>query len=306
MAGTASRPDINTHDQMGHRAAGIDPHGSRPDPPRRARPESCRWDLNPGPRPYQGRALPTEPRQHGSDRMSRLSTRRPTFRLPAASSASPPRAGDGNRTHVACLEGRYSTIELHPRGTSSRSRVSNNGRWRVRGLAEDRFAGNVRFGLNSSSQKVRRRIGGAWVEQDSNLRRQCHQIYSLAPLATWVSTRFSDNPSRSRSSRPSRDPSAEGRGPTRQIRAGGESRTHNRRFTKPVLCRLSYASRYEAVKFPNIPTESAFASDFPAALENSTAEGGPARQNRPRRRAQSAGRARSTKSSRREATRVLS
>ncbi len=23
------------------------------------------------------------------------------------------RAGDGNRTHVACLEGRYSTIELH-------------------------------------------------------------------------------------------------------------------------------------------------------------------------------------------------
>ena len=25
------------------------------------------------------------------------------------------KAGDGNRTHVACLEGRYSTIELHPR-----------------------------------------------------------------------------------------------------------------------------------------------------------------------------------------------
>ena len=28
------------------------------------------------------------------------------------------------------------------------------------------------------------------MEQDSNLRRQCHQIYSLAPLATWVSTRY--------------------------------------------------------------------------------------------------------------------
>ncbi len=27
----------------------------------------------------------------------------------------PRKAGDGNRTHVACLEGRYSTIELHPR-----------------------------------------------------------------------------------------------------------------------------------------------------------------------------------------------
>jgi hypothetical protein len=29
-----------------------------------------------------------------------------------------------------------------------------------------------------------------WVEQDSNLRRHCHQIYSLAPLAAWVSTRI--------------------------------------------------------------------------------------------------------------------
>jgi hypothetical protein len=47
---------------------------------------------------------------------------------------------------------------------------------------------SVRCGLGSS--KDARRVGGAWVEQDSNLRRQCHQIYSLAPLATWVSTRF--------------------------------------------------------------------------------------------------------------------
>src|ERR1700758_3823336 len=71
------------------------------------RPKSCRWDLNPGPRPYQGRALPTEPRQ------------RPRW-LSAPSigpAAGPPasEAGDGNRTHVACLEGRYSTTELHPR-----------------------------------------------------------------------------------------------------------------------------------------------------------------------------------------------
>ena len=98
--------------------------------------------------------------------------------------------------------------------------------------------------------------GPAWVEQDSNLRRQCHQIYSLAPLATWVSTR-------SRIERP-RDrcvscvrarlvrPVATGR--RRSGRAGGESRTHNRRFTKPVLCRLSYASDHEAVKFPTIPS----------------------------------------------------
>src|SRR3954447_4790362 len=37
-------------------------------------------------------------------------------------------------------------------------------------------------------------------------------------------------------------------------RAGGESRTHHRRFTKPELCRLSYASNQETVKFPTIPS----------------------------------------------------
>src|SRR3954454_8916227 len=37
-------------------------------------------------------------------------------------------------------------------------------------------------------------------------------------------------------------------------RAGGESRTHNRRFTKPELCRLSYASNQGTVKFPTIPS----------------------------------------------------
>src|SRR5436305_7095685 len=76
----------------------------------------------------------------------------------------------------------------------------------------------------------------------------------------------SDDPSRCRSRFLSRDPSAEGRGPNRRIRAGGESRTHNRRFTKPVLCRLSYASHREAVKIPIIPTEDAFASDFSVAI----------------------------------------
>ena len=45
-------------------------------------------------------------------------------------------------------------------------------------------------------------------------------------------------------------------------RAGGESRTHNRRFTKPVLCRLSYASEHEAVKFPNIPSDACDARAF--------------------------------------------
>ena len=34
------------------------------------------------------------------------------------------KAGDGNRTHVACLEGRYSTIELHPRFLRTRADLS--------------------------------------------------------------------------------------------------------------------------------------------------------------------------------------
>src|SRR4051812_10122937 len=66
--------------------------------PGRNRPQSCRWDLNPGPRPYQGRALPTEPRQH----------RIPLFCSSSGRSVPPApdsEAGDGNRTHVACLEG---------------------------------------------------------------------------------------------------------------------------------------------------------------------------------------------------------
>lgn len=74
------------------------------------RPKSCRWDLNPGPRPYQGRALPTEPRQRV--RCQRF----PGGRLKEEDQPAARReAGDGNRTHTACLEGRDSTIELHPR-----------------------------------------------------------------------------------------------------------------------------------------------------------------------------------------------
>jgi hypothetical protein len=49
--------------------------------------------------------------------------------------------------------------------------------------------------------------------------------------------------------------------PMQPSRAGGESRTHNRRFTKPVLCRLSYASdrAHRAVKLPTIPSRSGHA-----------------------------------------------
>ena len=57
-------------------------------------------------------------------------------------------------------------------------------------------------------------------------------------------------------------------GPETEPKAGGESRTHNRRFTKPVLCRLSYASDHEAVKFPTIPSSPFHARGFSSREKN--------------------------------------
>ena len=159
--------------------------------------ESCRWDLNPGPRPYQGRALPTEPRQRCCVRDSR----KPGSSISSRPSSVGPatRAGDGNRTHVACLEGRYSTIELHPpgrvrphvfrRGLAMTGFGLARGRGcRVRGVVRVPSSGGGGL-LGSIAPPVVATTRAGWVEQDSNLRRHCHQIYSLAPLTTWVSTR---------------------------------------------------------------------------------------------------------------------
>jgi hypothetical protein len=87
-------------------------------------PESCCWGLNPGPRPYQGRALPLS---YSSVRSIKpIGNAREDFPLyqlgiPSCVSRKPVggpdtycKAGEGNRTLVACLEGRCSTIELHP------------------------------------------------------------------------------------------------------------------------------------------------------------------------------------------------
>lgn len=75
------------------------------------------------------------------------------------------KAGEGNRTLVFSLEGYCSTIELHPRSATRPVR------------------GNDRRGLNRPrSARLAGGNGGKWGVQDSNLRRQCHQIYSLTPL----------------------------------------------------------------------------------------------------------------------------
>ena len=72
--------------------------------------ESCFWGLNPGPRPYQGRALPLS---YSSTPFIRAMRGHPGF--VHAARFKVPIAGEGNRTLVTCLEGRSSTIELHPR-----------------------------------------------------------------------------------------------------------------------------------------------------------------------------------------------
>ena len=136
------------------------------------------WDLNPRPRPYQGRALPAELQQQNNRyaapngpsfthnlyakpllrslraqpeeaqqdnlRLPKLPAYRPDARQNFPKKTDRHRAGDGNRTHVASLEGWNSTIELRPQMLLTRK----------------------------------------WGKQDSNLRRLSHQIYSLAHLTT--------------------------------------------------------------------------------------------------------------------------
>ena len=79
---------------------------------------------------------------------------------------------------TTCLEGRYSTIELHPRLVLFPA------------SGPPLEAAILLISLLLSCASDRRFDSMEWVEQDSNLRRHCHQIYSLAPLAAWVSTRI--------------------------------------------------------------------------------------------------------------------
>ena len=166
--------------------------------------------------------------------------------------SSEPRAGDGNRTHVACLEGRGSTIELHPRvsrpGPSRLGAEPSPGRsslaprcgpsMTVLCSRSPVVSGPAARIASRPSMPAR----STWVEQDSNLRRQCHQIYSLAPLAAWVSTRLGSSPVGPASRRVASQAIAAIGARRPCDRAGGETRTHNLRFTKPCSAELSYAS----------------------------------------------------------------
>ena len=67
---------------------------------------SCCWDLNPGPPPYQGGALPLSYSSGGDERRAKQRA---------------PGAGEGNRTLTTSLEGWSSTFELHPQTTPART-----------------------------------------------------------------------------------------------------------------------------------------------------------------------------------------
>ena len=81
-------------------------------------------------------------------------------------------AGDGNRTHVAGLEGRHSTIELRP---PVHCRLKNSD-CRIQATASVVARQSAFCNLHSAFKRW-------WSGEDSNLRRLSHQIYSLTPLA---------------------------------------------------------------------------------------------------------------------------
>ena len=179
------------------------------------------------------------------------------------------KAGDGNRTHVACLEGRYSTIELHPRfrpspnpareGPSQAATATQAVHFRIEPpCAKPRTvcflplrdcsrpghssSNNSKSTTPTRSNPIGTDMGGAGFEPAKALppdlqsgpfgRLGIHPVFRHSFVVAFQSI-----------------PGAlGGRCPetTRRIplsgRAGGETRTHNPRFTKPKLCQLSYAS----------------------------------------------------------------
>ncbi len=79
------------------------------------------------------------------------------------------RAGEGNRTLTTSLEGWGSTVELHPRALPPRQQGQ-----------EGYPCSRAREALPAENWLPREQQW--WAEQDSNLRRLSHQIYSLARL----------------------------------------------------------------------------------------------------------------------------
>ncbi len=152
------------------------------------------------------------------------------------------RAGDGNRTHTASLEGWNSTIELRPQSLqhqiNTKTPVPRTPRSPI-------HTQNTKQPKQEHQHKPKRPDGQYWGKQDSNLRRLSHQIYSLAHLAALEFPLPLTSPNNTRKEHPKRavlSPNSITFSLCRVAEASGGSRTHNRRFTKPELCQLSYTS----------------------------------------------------------------
>ena len=98
------------------------------------------------------------------------------------------RAGEGNRTLTTSLEGWSSTIELHPRETFRKFRTTTQtaSTHHEKPKHQKQLILTI---IGQSPPETPRTSPAKWREQDSNLRRLSHQIYSLAPLAARVSLR---------------------------------------------------------------------------------------------------------------------
>lgn len=118
------------------------------------------------------------------------------------------RAGEGNRTLVACLEGRSSTIELHPQSSATQllcqpehppNQISNS--LKLSGRFE--LSGPILRRQDRQKCKVfpKCKVGSEGFEPS---KRQAQQIYSLRPLATWITPRISFSIDSSQSLTPTR------------------------------------------------------------------------------------------------------
>ena len=134
------------------------------------------------------------------------------------------KAGEGNRTLVACLEGRSSTIELHPHFRCLPS------------CPHLLYLFTHVFRLACTA--LSRQIGECRIRTYEG---RSQQIYSLSPLTAWVTRRRQCHAhwprpagvrrarNRSRDAKPNVDRASEG------------TRTLNLLITNQLLCQLSYA-----------------------------------------------------------------
>ena len=215
--------------------------------------------MNPRPRPYQGRALPTELQQHSN---SPLEAQAPaTFNRcnhqtgephrtaaphlihtlqdeKSAEKTQVPRAGEGNRTLTTSLEGWGSTIELHPpelRPPARRTARRRAGLAGASGPTRQRPTCQPRERPPGSRRTAESLVGGAGFEPAKA---------EPPDLQSGPVDRFGIRPGEPCALPPSAPDPRGALVPVDPFHSGASdgSRTHNLLITNQVLYQLSYAS----------------------------------------------------------------